>query len=62
MTNKTQRVPVMPVPDLVRDDGSPMNAGSLTGIQSRMMWVCSFKSLNLGLGNSRKPEGLEHGL
>jgi hypothetical protein len=29
MTNKTQRVPVMPVPDLVRDDGS--------GIQPLMM-------------------------
>jgi hypothetical protein len=39
MTNKTQRVPVMSVPDLVRDDGSPMNAGSLTGIQSRTMPV-----------------------
>jgi hypothetical protein len=48
MTNKTQRVPVMPVPDLVRDDGPPMNAGSSTGIQSLMMWVCSFKSLNSG--------------
>jgi hypothetical protein len=47
MTNKTQRVTVMPVPDLVRDDGSPMNAGSSTGIQSLVMWVCSFKSLDL---------------
>ena len=47
MTNKTQRVPVMPVPDLVRDDGSPMNAGSSTGIQSMVMPVCSGKSLNL---------------
>ena len=40
MTNKTQRLPVMPVPDLVRDDGSPMNAGFSTGIQSRVMPVC----------------------
>jgi len=40
MTNKTQRVPVMPVPDLARDDGS--------GIQSMVMPVSSGKSLNLG--------------
>jgi hypothetical protein len=48
MTNKTQRVPVMPDPDLVRDDGS--------GIQSLMVWVCAFKLLNLGdsLVKSRK--------
>jgi hypothetical protein len=38
MTHKTQQVPFMLVPDLVRDDGS--------GIQSLMMPICSGKSLN----------------
>jgi len=46
MTKKSHSVPVMPVPDLVRDEGSPMNAGSSTGIQSMVMPVCSVKSLN----------------
>jgi hypothetical protein len=41
MTKKPQSVSVMPVPDLVRDDGS--------GIQSIMALSCPNKSLNLGL-------------
>jgi len=48
MTNKTQRVPGMPVPDLVRDDGS--------GIQSMVMLVCSSKSLNLSYTKSIYPK------
>jgi hypothetical protein len=56
MTDKTRRVPVMPVPvqdpvfigNLVRDDGSPMNAGSSNGIPPSMMPVCAKKSLDSG--------------
>jgi hypothetical protein len=32
MTNKTQRVPVMAVPDLVRDDGSGIQSGMMLGL------------------------------
>jgi len=49
MTNKSQWVPVMPVPDFVRDDGFPMNAGSSTGIQPIMALCCPNESLNSGI-------------